>query len=284
MEWLKRSAVGEIDAPSDLEVLLAALVKDGVSKIYALSIFKFILTFPSIVKMEEALVNRELLSKWFKQVKRWDVYECCGTRKARIEVFGVPQHGWMTQNFESRAFLWSKLVCLETPIEDTVSFESMKFLIDADRFHSIDGQVVLQIRDAGFLFMIKEASCTFQINPQFVIPANSSSTEVKDPKEAIQKLEVQGDDVDPTNEVAINHLPHAGRMVGASSEGADRRSPRVELEGNAVQHPSSINSNTKTKSVQFSQNGYSEEVIKISQRCTSSQNMVMNGHIDPQPL
>ena len=57
MEWLKRSVVGEIDALSDLEVLSAALVKDGCSKIYALSKFKFILTFPSVVKMEEALEN-----------------------------------------------------------------------------------------------------------------------------------------------------------------------------------------------------------------------------------
>ena len=49
MEWLKRSAVGETNVPSDLEVLSATLVKEGCSKIYALSKFKFILTFPSVV-------------------------------------------------------------------------------------------------------------------------------------------------------------------------------------------------------------------------------------------
>ena len=185
------------------------------------------------------------------------------------------------QNFESIASLWGKLVCLETPIEDTVSFESLKLLIDTDRFHDIDGQVVLHIGDAGFLVIIKEASCTFQINPQFVVPANNSSTEVKGSKEAVEKLEVQGGEVDSTGEVAINRSPNAGRMVDFSFEGAARRSPRFELEGNEVQHPVSINSITKTKSVQFSQNGYSEEVIKIFQQCTASQNVVLNGHIEP---
>jgi len=170
---------------------------------------------------------------------------------------------------------------LETPIEDTVSFKSLKLLIDTDRFHGIDGQVVLHIGDTSFFIIIKEASCTFQINPQFVVPASNSSTKVKGSKEAMEKLEVQGGEVDSTDEVAINRSPNAGRMVDFSFEGDARRSPRFELEGNEVQHPVSINSITKTKSVQLSQNGYSEAVIKISQRCTASQNVVLNGHIEP---
>ena len=73
MEWLNRSVVGESEEPRDLEVLSKALVKDDCSKIYALSKFKFILTFPTVEKMEEALENRAFLNKWFQEEKRWDV-------------------------------------------------------------------------------------------------------------------------------------------------------------------------------------------------------------------
>ena len=168
------------------------------------------------------------------------------------------------QNFEIIAFLWGKLVCLETSIKDTLSFESMKILIDTDRFHGIEGQVVLHIGDAGFMIMIKEASCTFQINPQFVIPTRSASTEVKDLTEAMKKSKVQGDGVNSADELVSNHWPNVERMDGANSEGVEREALRFDLEGKDVLHSASINSNSKTKAVQFSQNGYSKEVIKIS--------------------
>jgi len=102
-------------------------------------------------------VNRATLNKWFQEVKRWDVYEACSTRRAWIEVFGVPPHGWSLANFELIASLWGKLVCLETPVEDAISFESMKILIDTDRFHGIEGQVVMHTVDAGFLVMIQRS-------------------------------------------------------------------------------------------------------------------------------
>ena len=94
-------------------MLSASLVGDECSKVFALSKTKFILAYPTVEKMEENLVNRAGLNKWFQVVKRWDVYEACGIRRAWIEVFGVPPHGWSLQNFEIIASLRGKLVCLE---------------------------------------------------------------------------------------------------------------------------------------------------------------------------
>ena len=130
MEWLKRSIVCESEEPRDLEILSKALVKDECSKICALSKFKFILTYHTVEQMEESLKNPEKLVQWFHNVKKWDIYEVCETRRVWIEVFGVPPHGWTLQNFKNIASAWGKMVCLETPIQDTISFESMKILID----------------------------------------------------------------------------------------------------------------------------------------------------------
>ena len=157
--------------------------------------------------------------------------------------------------------MWGKMVCLETLIEDTLSFESMKILIDNDRFHDIEGHFILHTGDVGFRVMIKEASCIFQINPQFVVPTRSASIEDKAPIEAKKKTEIQGDGVDSTDEMESNHWPNANRVDVASSEGVARETPRFEFEVENGLHSAS-NSSSKTKTAQYSQNGYSEEIIK----------------------
>jgi len=180
MERLARCLVCESDEPRDLELLSKIFIKGGCSKIYALSKHKFIITYNDVEQMDEALMNHGMLDEWFKEVKKCDVYGVSDSRRTWIEVFGVPSHGWTMKTFENIASLWGKLVCLETPIEDTISFESMKMLIDCVRFHHIEGDIILHLDDAGFRVMVKEASCTFQINPKFVVPANSASMESND--------------------------------------------------------------------------------------------------------
>jgi len=91
-------------------------------------------------------------------VKNWDIYEACDSRRLWIEVFGVPPHGWSLRNFERMASLWGKLICLETSIDDTVCFDSMKILIESKSFQDVVGHIVLQIVDAGYRIMVKEAS------------------------------------------------------------------------------------------------------------------------------
>ena len=82
MGWLTRSVICESEEPRALEVLSKALVKDECSKIYALSKFKFILTYHTVEQMEESFKNREKLDKGFQEVKKWDVYEVCDARRA----------------------------------------------------------------------------------------------------------------------------------------------------------------------------------------------------------
>ena len=79
MEWLSRSLICVSNEPRDLEMLSKLLVKDGCSKLYALSKFKFILTFDTIDQMEVSLANHEELDKWFYDVKKWDIYKVCDT-------------------------------------------------------------------------------------------------------------------------------------------------------------------------------------------------------------
>jgi len=62
-------------------------------KICALSSFKFIFTFSTLAELEDVLSNHEELDQWFVNVKKWDKYECCETRRVRLEIFGVPPHG-----------------------------------------------------------------------------------------------------------------------------------------------------------------------------------------------
>jgi len=86
-----------------------------------LSGYKFILTFQNKEAMEEALQHPEELQTWFSDIKRWDKYECCSTRKVWLEVIGVPPHGWLWENFKIIAELWGYLICLGKPILRTDS-------------------------------------------------------------------------------------------------------------------------------------------------------------------
>ena len=207
-----RSLICVSDVPRDLEMLSKLLEKDDHSKVYALSKFKFILTFDVIDQMKASLANHVMLDKWFCEVKRWDIYEVCDTRRVWTEVFGVPPHGWNQQNFENIASIWGKLVCLETSIDDTISFESMRILIDSDRMQTIEGHLLLHLGDAGYRVEVKEASCSFQINPQFIVPANSSPMEAKATNEVNQKVKVHGTDVVVCDELGTCHWPKANGL------------------------------------------------------------------------
>ena len=50
------------------------------------------------------------------------------------------------------------MICLETSIDDTVCFDSMKILIESKSFQDVVGHIVLQIVDVGYRIMVKEAS------------------------------------------------------------------------------------------------------------------------------
>ena len=284
LEWLSRSLICVSDVPRDLEMLSKQLVKDDHPKVYALTKFKFILTFGTIDQMEASLANHVMLDKWFCEVKKWDIYEVCDTRRVWIEVFGVPPHGWNQQNFENIASIWGKVVCLETPIEDTISFESMRILIDSDRLQTIEGHLLLHLGDAGYRIKVKEASYSFQINPQFIVPDNSSPSEVRATNKASQEVQVLDTDVAVCVDRGTCHWPTTNRLEGANSDGAARASTdfafadRIAHQLHMNRKSPSRSFESRTKTAQFSQNGFSEEIVKHSQKETESQYIKNNDH------
>lgn len=100
LEWLNRSIVCKSVEPQNLEVLTFALLNKHCSKICTLSKFNFILTYDTVEQMQNVLSNHEELDQWFIDIKRWDRYECCETRRTWIEVFGVPPHGRNWENLK----------------------------------------------------------------------------------------------------------------------------------------------------------------------------------------
>ena len=158
MEWLQRSIVCETEGQIPLQTLYEDLVnKAGLRVIIrAVSCDKVIITFPSVMSMEDTLQEDGLLAKWFKHVNRWSKYEKAETRQVWIAVYGVPMHGWTEANFKEIAEIWGRLIQLEEKTDSTDNFESMKMLIASDHFYRIEGDVLLQIEDMGYRVFVSE--------------------------------------------------------------------------------------------------------------------------------
>ena len=146
-EWLERSLVCTSKEPRDLATLSSAIC-DGFgqcSKICALSSFKFVLSFPTMEAMEEALSHQEELQQWFVDVKKWGVEDCCDTRKVYLDIIGVPPHGWKWENFKQIAELWGQFICLGKSSSITESFEVMRVLIARECLRRIESEILLTV-------------------------------------------------------------------------------------------------------------------------------------------
>ena len=323
IEWLRRSIICISSVQWDLDDLSQALDKTGCSKVRAISKSKFILTYHTSDQKDEALKNKGLLENWFQEVKNWDIYETCDSRRLWIEVFGVPPHGWTLENFERIASLWGKMICLETSIEDTIYFDSMKILIVSKSFQNVMGHIVLQIGDAGYNITVREAHCSININPVFTIPNESPpaivSREVSGGKnqpvihnDAPASKEVDslmigsnGNEFNSANlvgvlpvsssptivrnsisgivgavnldgEVALGVDVECGYRVGVVSMDDDKggdegiRSPLIQIKSTVPtederlgdKSAASSSSQTRTRTVSFSQGRFSEECVK----------------------
>ena len=81
--WLSRNLVCTTQEPRDTATLASAIINGygQCTKICALSGFKFILTFSSEEDRDAAIQNHEELDLWFSDIKKWDRYESCTSRK-----------------------------------------------------------------------------------------------------------------------------------------------------------------------------------------------------------
>jgi len=213
-EWLKRSLICTSEVPRDLGALTSALISGfgECTKVCSLSSHKFIITLPSVNRLEELLCNHEELSQWFIEVKKWDKSDFCDSRRVWLEIFGVPPHGWSWENFQRIANIWGSLVSLGKSIARTDSFNSMKVLIDTGVFKSIEGDVLLTIGDAGYRVQVKEVGTVVQVCQSPFRP-----TETSDSNGDVVGFE------DLDNEVACKD-----NMAAGLEDGVGEETPRLQ--------------------------------------------------------
>jgi len=126
--------------------------------------------------------------------------------------------------------------------------------------------------------MIKEASCSFQINPQFVGPAYSVSLVSNVRVEAMVKSGVVGDDEANKDDMDNINWSKVNRVDMARLEDEVRETPNFEIQDGNGKRSDSNKSRSKSTSGQASINNCSEGIIKISQKALASQNIEASAH------
>ncbi|MED6170332.1 hypothetical protein PIB30_029935 [Stylosanthes scabra] len=86
------------------------IVKDWPTpmEVKTLGSYKLVLTFNSIENMEEAVQSAFLLNH-FGKVRKWNEDESNRSRKAWLDIYGMPFHEWNEDNFQKVATIWGKI-------------------------------------------------------------------------------------------------------------------------------------------------------------------------------
>ena len=258
-EWLARTLVGTTAEPRDLATLASA-VMSGYSpeiKVSAISCYQFLLVFPTVDKMLEALSNPMELEQWFIDIRKWGMEVCCETRRVWLDVIGIPPHGWVWENFKQIAELWGRMICLGKSSSNTESFEAMRILVATKVMQRIEAVVILQVGYGGYRVSVKE---TGNISPMpSKVHHDAARVEADD---QLSNTDIPGfEDVDDN----ISNLEvEEGRLelnqIQKNSNGAEGK----ETPSNNESRLNTLEK-TRTKTVSFSQNGYSEEIRKLNQ-------------------
>ena len=127
-QWLNRSLVCTTSELCEIAALSGDIIDgyDKCSRIAALSSTKFILTFPTLEVMQDALSKPEELNRWLVEIKRWSVYETCDSRRVWLGIYDVPPHGWMWENFKNIAEIWGTLIRLGRSTSSPDSLKSCR--------------------------------------------------------------------------------------------------------------------------------------------------------------
>ena len=236
--------------PRELATLESALMEGiGLSfRLSALSCFQFLLIFPTLESMQEALVYHQELQQWFIDVKRWGVEDCCDSRRVWLDIIAFPHHGWTWENFKAIAELWGRLICLGKSSSRIESFEVMKVLIATKVLRRIEAEIVLTIGYGGYRVMIREIETISQV---FIKAPHLSICTSKDDQlsdnmapgfedidDNISHHEAEGEDQTP---FSVQNFSNETKVEETTSNNGSR------------QHATS---KTRTSTVSFSQNGY----------------------------
>ena len=148
----------------------------------------------------------------------------------------------------------------------------MKVLIVTDVLRTIHCDLILNIEDLGYRILIREIGPVLQTIQTGQTSPSSPSMEAMDSNEGVLGFEDIEDEV-ASVDVARDD---SRRLNTVATEDKDdneevKVTEDVSNEGNQANGSpgDSLISTTRTRSVNFSQNGYSEEVFKISQHAPS---------------
>jgi len=267
-EWLTRTLVCTTVEARDLATLTSAINSNigQFIKVTALSCHKFLLTFHTLEELEEAITNQAELEQWFVEIKRWGMEEVCDSRRVWLYIMGVPPHGWSRENFKRIAELWGEFISLDRSVDCTDSFEVMKVLVATKTFKFIEGEVILSIEYGGYRVFIREAGTVSQVRSP-PLQRIMSNMEDNDSNQEVPGFE----DLADMEESNSNQQPWKEQAEG-KSKGGDSPLSNSNSNSKAIGN-TGINygglkddSNSKTKTVSFSQNGLSEELLKVSQK------------------
>ena len=106
--------------------------------------------------MQDALSKQDELNLWFVDITRWLVYDTCDMRRAWLDIYGVPPHGWMWENFKTIAEIWGTFICLGRSTSIPDSFEVLKVLIATDILQTIEQELRLTLGNCSYRVMVKE--------------------------------------------------------------------------------------------------------------------------------
>jgi len=283
-EWLCRSLVCLVEEPRDLATLSSALLYDYDPdvRVSALSSLRFLLTFPTVERMEVALQQQEALAQWFSEIKKWGIEDSCDSRRAWLNIVGVPPHGWMWENFKMIAELWGKFICLGKSASSKDSFEAMRVCIATNTFQKINSEIVLSLGTCGYRIFITEMDMVTQVQVHNV---HNPATNFK------EKDDIPGfEDVADSNEGEDDNLNNdlQGQAEQEDEEVLSNSNSKMLKGQQSLRSNDNSNwspSKTRTKTASLSNNGYSEEMCKVRKLLSAKAAGVINAEssIDSQP-
>ncbi|MED6179712.1 hypothetical protein PIB30_003512 [Stylosanthes scabra] len=95
VEMLKRSLIGESALPLNREDIIPRLYKEWetLREVKEMGPFKMVLTFRSVEDKDKARLSPLLLT-YFGEIRNWTEQEANSTRKAKVEIYGMPIQAW----------------------------------------------------------------------------------------------------------------------------------------------------------------------------------------------
>ncbi|MED6182594.1 hypothetical protein PIB30_029952 [Stylosanthes scabra] len=162
-EKLERSLVREAINPIQVDEVRRAIMKDWceVVEVKMLGSFKVLITFDSKECME-TIANSSFLLNHFVEVRSWSPGEGNTSRKAWIEVYGLPLHTWTLVSMAKVEEVWRNVIKVEENEDNQYNF--FKVLIETGFDSMIQARMKVEVKGMDFLLYVKEMNGTKMIS------------------------------------------------------------------------------------------------------------------------